>query len=341
MSRGLGDVYKRQSQLKDMDRELALLHKTYIRGLGEMKLPVPSYPDANFTIRLTYGNVKPKELSILLSWLRTRAFLIGFLSIIKNNNITMDGAKKLTGLELDNYQYPLADVSHLSEEEKKELFKRGMCIPKQLKSDDEFEQWVSLYALREAQDPYAFSSEGEQVCLDENEKEHLMVDTASYHRAMWYHKKRFSAWAKEELQPLIDELVEAAKTAPQYDWRFLYELEYYKLRCMRAYFSHSLIVDGNGNFGFNKWIDLCILLLQHIKENGIHITENQLQHMNIRNVKDIVRPSLMSNYMDVHSSVSNRFQKDQRAIYERDIYIRKMERLYYKIRLNKLREWWE
>ena len=43
---------------------LELLHKTYIRGLGEMKQPVPSYPDANFTIRLTYGNVKaysPKD----------------------------------------------------------------------------------------------------------------------------------------------------------------------------------------------------------------------------------------------------------------------------------------
>lgn len=39
-------------------KELALLHKRYIRGLEEMKLPVPSYPDANFTIRLTYGNVK-------------------------------------------------------------------------------------------------------------------------------------------------------------------------------------------------------------------------------------------------------------------------------------------
>jgi hypothetical protein len=26
-----------------------------------MKLPVPSYPDANFTIRLTYGNVKPYD----------------------------------------------------------------------------------------------------------------------------------------------------------------------------------------------------------------------------------------------------------------------------------------
>ncbi|WP_281644494.1 S46 family peptidase [Bacteroides zoogleoformans] len=43
---------------------LGLLHKSYIRGLGEMKQPVPSYPDANFTIRLTYGNVKaynPKD----------------------------------------------------------------------------------------------------------------------------------------------------------------------------------------------------------------------------------------------------------------------------------------
>ena len=49
------------SQLEDMDKELTLLHKTYIRGLGEMKQPVPSYPDANFTIRLTYGNVKPYD----------------------------------------------------------------------------------------------------------------------------------------------------------------------------------------------------------------------------------------------------------------------------------------
>jgi len=37
-------------QLKDMDKELALLHKTYIRGLGEMKLPVPSYPDASISL---------------------------------------------------------------------------------------------------------------------------------------------------------------------------------------------------------------------------------------------------------------------------------------------------
>ncbi|MGE4308536.1 MULTISPECIES: S46 family peptidase [Bacteroides] len=45
-------------QLNPLADELELLHKTYVRGLGEMKAPVPSYPDANFTIRLTYGNVK-------------------------------------------------------------------------------------------------------------------------------------------------------------------------------------------------------------------------------------------------------------------------------------------
>ena len=48
-------------QMDPLFMDLALLHKTYIRGLGEMKLPVPSYPDANFTLRLTYGNVKPYD----------------------------------------------------------------------------------------------------------------------------------------------------------------------------------------------------------------------------------------------------------------------------------------
>jgi hypothetical protein len=46
------------ARLKPLQDELDLLHKTYIRGLAEMKLPAPSYPDANFTMRLTYGNVR-------------------------------------------------------------------------------------------------------------------------------------------------------------------------------------------------------------------------------------------------------------------------------------------
>ena len=50
--------------LGEVEEGIDLLHKAYVRGLNEMKLPVPSYPDANFTIRLTYGNVKsynPKD----------------------------------------------------------------------------------------------------------------------------------------------------------------------------------------------------------------------------------------------------------------------------------------
>ena len=40
--------------------DLTLEHKAYIRGLNEMK-NAPAYSDANFTMRLTYGNVKSYE----------------------------------------------------------------------------------------------------------------------------------------------------------------------------------------------------------------------------------------------------------------------------------------
>ncbi|BEG98908.1 S46 family peptidase [Bacteroides sedimenti] len=60
--------YEKYQTLLDQRSQLmepfTLLHKIYVRGLCEMKEPVPSYPDANFTIRLTYGNVKsydPKD----------------------------------------------------------------------------------------------------------------------------------------------------------------------------------------------------------------------------------------------------------------------------------------
>ena len=38
-----------------------LLHKTYVRGLCEMYSPEPKAPDANFTMRFTYGSVKPYD----------------------------------------------------------------------------------------------------------------------------------------------------------------------------------------------------------------------------------------------------------------------------------------
>ncbi len=51
--------YDLKEESKAPREELELLHKCYVRGLGEMNATHPQYPDANFTIRLTYGNIKP------------------------------------------------------------------------------------------------------------------------------------------------------------------------------------------------------------------------------------------------------------------------------------------
>ncbi len=49
-----------RSQNQQHNEALALLQKTYVRGLTEMNSRFrPQYPDANFTLRLTYGRVKP------------------------------------------------------------------------------------------------------------------------------------------------------------------------------------------------------------------------------------------------------------------------------------------
>lgn len=56
-----------------------------------------------------------------------------------------DYPKALISLNRKDYSYPLADVSTLSEEEQNDLLRRGLRIPKQLKFDEEFEKWVSLY----------------------------------------------------------------------------------------------------------------------------------------------------------------------------------------------------
>lgn len=48
-------------QLADYRSAMNLLHKTYVRGLCEMYAATPKSPDANFTLRLTYGSVKSYE----------------------------------------------------------------------------------------------------------------------------------------------------------------------------------------------------------------------------------------------------------------------------------------
>lgn len=51
--------YALSEQASPWHAKLNLLHKCYIGGLCEMNADRPQYPDANFTLRLTYGNIKP------------------------------------------------------------------------------------------------------------------------------------------------------------------------------------------------------------------------------------------------------------------------------------------
>jgi hypothetical protein len=49
---------------QELAKTMNPLHKTYLKGLMEKANGAPVYPDANFTMRLTYGNVKayqPKD----------------------------------------------------------------------------------------------------------------------------------------------------------------------------------------------------------------------------------------------------------------------------------------
>lgn len=57
----IGDVVGKLRSVYSSRNGLELLHKTYVRGLCEMYAPVAQSPDANFTIRMTYGNVKSYE----------------------------------------------------------------------------------------------------------------------------------------------------------------------------------------------------------------------------------------------------------------------------------------
>lgn len=61
-AKAVNDCYSRISAKNtENNKGVNLLHKTYVRGLCEMYAPTPKAPDANFTLRLTYGNVKPYD----------------------------------------------------------------------------------------------------------------------------------------------------------------------------------------------------------------------------------------------------------------------------------------
>ena len=60
----IGTYRSLYAKSQEIDNVMNPLHKTYLKGLMEKANGAPVYPDANFTMRLTYGNVKsyqPKD----------------------------------------------------------------------------------------------------------------------------------------------------------------------------------------------------------------------------------------------------------------------------------------
>ena len=243
--------------------------------------------------------------------------------------------KTMTEWPDEDYSYPLPDISHLSEKEAGRLRSKGVQFMvfgdrEQIKSDEEFELCITLAALWNWHDH-----------TDDEYYEEMVMDEVVHHRFRWYHGRRLKALREKHLQPFIEQLVEEARHGPMFDGAFLYRLELEKFRCIREYFSYSFIADRDGNFSFKPWMDICIRLLEHIVKEGRDISDEQSLHVNVRNVGDIVDDRLISFYMDAPLPSETKELEVDKDVYGREIYVRKMERLYYRIRLNKMQDWWE
>ena len=246
----------------------------------------------------------------------------------------MPKAKKMAGWDED-YSYPLPDVSHLSKKKALKLRTKGALFitfgdREEIKSDEEFEVCITLVAQW-----------NNQSNIDEAYYEENVMQEVKLYRFWWYHGRYLQALRRKKMPPFIKKLVKEARNGPMFFGRSLYRLELEKFRCMRTYFSYSFVADEEGDFSFKPWMDICIRLLEYIVAEGRGISDEQSLHVNVRNVYDIVDGYLIDIYnreplpSEAGESVSDK------AFYGRKIYVRKAERLYYQIRLNKIGDWWE
>lgn len=202
---------------------------------------------------------------------------------------------------------------------------------------EDFEEWL---AVGLDFNKYWYTGEGldfehmTKKLADEEEQKSL----AQYYRAEYRHMQEFAVWEEENLNPLIKKLAGMAKSDPQYDWHFLYKLERQKLVCMEAYLSHSRVADASGEYKGKKWLLLCINLLDCILEYK-EITKAQIKRMNLRNLHGLVEAYTIEQFKK--EKFAKKDDLCMKTFYGKDIYARKMERLYHLIRLYKTRYWWE
>lgn len=203
-------------------------------------------------------------------------------------------------------------------------------------SPEDFEEWLAVELdfnkVYHESDGADFDNMQERLADEEDQK-----SLAQYYRAEFRHLQEFAVWEKEQLNPIVKELAVMAKNDPQYDWHFLYKLEQKKLICMELYLSHSRVADKDGEYVGKKWLVLCIKLLDYILEYK-EITKEQIRQMNIRNIHKLVSSQTIEHFCNESGEEG---EGNMKFFYGKDIYVRKIEHLYYLIRLHYTRFWWE
>ncbi len=247
----------------------------------------------------------------------------------------MDSIKTMTYWSDEDYSYPLPDVSQYSEKEARMLRCKALEFitfgdREQIKSDEEFEVCITLVAQW-----------NNQSNTNEADYEENVMREVKHYRFLWYHGRYLHALRRKKMPPFIKKLVKEARNGPMFFGRSLYRLELEKFRCMRTYFSYSFVADEEGDFSFKPWMDICIRLLEYIVAEGRGISDEQSLHVNVRNVYDIVDGYWIDIYNRAPLPSEEGESVSDKAFYGRKIYVRKAERLYYQIRLNKIGDWWE
>lgn len=132
---------------------------------------------------------------------------------------------------------------------------------------------------------------------------------------------------KKSLTKAQNRLYKCIKKDNDWDWVYLMTLEKEKLINMANYFSKSRLVVGWENDV--KWINYCIKLINIIIEDDFPVRNNEDKYVNLRNVK---------RFYNCHELTNN----DMEDSYIKNmIYTLKAENLYYEIRKNYTRKWWD
>lgn len=240
----------------------------------------------------------------------------------------MGDAKEMTyhGMQPEEDVMPKVKYEDIPEERREKWAHNLATFAGVVSNDQEFEEWLAVWM-------HCFYCNGDYETYIEGvpkkyrdsreDFEHMLKNELGYHRAEYRHITEFEKWRVDNLDPKIKTLADMAANAPQYDWQDLYALERQKILCMRTYFSHSRISDGNGNFKGRVWMDICLSLLEHIETDGRGIPYKKVKKMNIRNIRDLVSQELIDDYLSAKEPRKNNvhpyFSQNRRCIFVRSL----------------------